>query len=206
MTILTADILSAIMPHAGSFVDTYVDPLNNAFNQFNISASDTRQAMFLAQIAEESGELRHTLEDLNYSAESLLRVWPSHFNTDNVNSYARNPEKIANRAYANRNGNGDESSGDGWNYRGRGLIQITFKDNYSACGNAINLDLVNSPELLEQATNAALSAAWFWQTRGCNELADNGDFEEITHRINGGLTNQPQRVAYLNSANSVFGL
>jgi putative chitinase len=101
-------------------------------------------------------------------------------------------------------GNGDEASGDGWRYRGRGLIQITGKENYAACGSALGLPLLDHPELLEKPDGAAMSAAWFWQTHGCNELADVASFSTITRRINGGLNGQDDRVRYWIKAKSAL--
>ena len=146
-----------------------------------------RIAMFLAQIAHESAGLTRLVENLNYSAEGLMRTWPTRFPTlDMAQQYAREPEKIANRVYANRMGNGDEASGDGWKYRGRGLIQITGKSNYKEFADAIGEDYVTDPELLRQPVNAALSAGWFWAERSINRVADTGSVEAVTKIINGG--------------------
>ena len=163
-----------------------------------------RLAMFLAQVAHESGGLLHVSENLNYSAEALLACFPSHFDSDTAEDYARQPERIADCCYADRMGNGNEASGDGWSYRGRGLIQITGRANYAACGAALGLDLIAHPELLETPANAALSAAWFWASHGCNGLADAGDFVGITKRINGGVNGLADRQAYLARAQSVL--
>jgi putative chitinase len=132
---------------------------------------------------------------LNYSAEALLRVFPRHFDATQATAYARQPERIGSKVYANRMGNGDEAGGDGWHYRGRGLIQITGHDNYVACGTALGLDLIAQPELLEQPGPAARSAAWFWHRNGLNRPADARDIETITRRINGGLTGLDDRKA-----------
>lgn len=146
-----------------------------------------RIAMFLAQIAHESAGLTRLVENLNYSAEGLMRTWPTRFPTlDVAQQYAREPEKIANRVYANRMGNGDEASGDGWKYRGRGLIQITGKSNYKEFADAIGEDYVADPDLLRQPVNAALSAGWFWAERSINRVADTGSVEAVTKIINGG--------------------
>lgn len=158
-----------------------------------------RIAMFLAQIAHESAGLTRLVENLNYSAEGLMRTWPKRFPTmDVAQQYAREPEKIANRVYADRMGNGDESSGDGWKYRGRGLIQITGKSNYREFADAIGEDYVADPDLLRQPVNAALSAGWFWAERGLNRVADTGSVEAVTKIINGGshgLADRQQRFA-----------
>jgi putative chitinase len=122
------------------------------------------------------------------------------FTKDSAAKCARQPEKIANIAYANRYGNGDEISGDGWRYRGRGVMQITFKENYKACGVALGLDLIKFPELLEQPLNIFRSAGWYWTTRKLNDLADKGDFLAITKIINGGTLGIEDRTNYYNRA------
>lgn len=184
---LTADILRAALPAARpTDIARFATPLAEACAEWGID-TPVRLAAFLAQIAHESGQLRTLAENLNYSAEALLRVFPRHFDAGRAAAYARQPERIGSRVYANRMGNGAEASGDGWRYRGRGLIQITGHDNYTACGTALSLDLIAQPELLEQPGPAARSAAWFWHRNGLNAFADVGDIETITRRINGGL-------------------
>jgi putative chitinase len=165
-----------------------------AFELFEIS-TPKRQASFLAQVSIESENLHALEENLNYSAKGLLATFPTHFHGVDIAAYARKPEKIANRVYANRLGNGNEASGDGWKFHGRGLIQVTFKDNYRASGEALKLDLLANPELLAEPKYAAQSAGWFWKTHGCNELADHGEFKLETRRINGGLNGEAAREA-----------
>ena len=146
------------------------------------------------------GEFNHLLENLNYSAQRLVQVWPSRFPSLPVAiPYAGNPEKLANFIYANRLGNGPPDSGDGWKYRGRGLIQLTGRGNYQQAATGIGRPLVDQPDLLLQPDVAARSAAFFWKSHGLNELADdrsgdddNADFQMITIRINGG-TKWPRR-------------
>ena len=159
--------------------------------------SPARIAAFLAQVGHESGGLTRLVENLNYGAQGLAATWPSRYAGPNAlaKRLSRNPEAIANNCYANRMGNGNEASGDGWRYRGRGLIQVTGKNNYAAAAEALGLPLVEHPELLEQPIAAARSAVWFWRSNGCNELADADKFEAITRRINGGLHGQAERVA-----------
>ncbi len=161
--------------------------LNNSMNEFNINTPE-RRSMFLAQIGHETGDLGRLTENLNYSSEGLLATFPRHFNQETAADYARQPERIANHVYANRMGNGDEASGDGWRYRGRGAIQITGRDNYEAAGTALGLDLANHPELLEQPENAVRASAWWWQSHGLNERVDANpnDVEGVTRVINGG--------------------
>jgi putative chitinase len=193
---LSADILRAALPAARpTDIARFATPLADACAEWGIDRP-LRLASFLAQIAHESGQLRLLAENLNYSAEALLRVFPRHFDAGQAAAYARQPQRIGSRVYANRMGNGDEAGGDGWRYRGRGLIQITGHDNYVACGTALGLDLIAQPELLEQPAPAARSAAWFWHRHDLNGLADARDIETITRRINGGLTGLEDRKAH----------
>ncbi|HHG5650489.1 TPA: glycoside hydrolase family 19 protein, partial [Pseudomonas aeruginosa] len=149
-------------------------------------------------------------ENLNYSAQGLAATWPSRYRSADGKpnalalNLARHPQAIANNTYALRNGNGDEASGDGWRYRGRGLLQITGRSNYRAAGAGLGQPLEAEPELLEQPEWAALSAAWWWSTRGLNELADQGEFATITRRINGGLNGQAERLALWERAKAVL--
>lgn len=155
-----------------------------------------RIAAFLAQVGHESGGLVRLVENLNYSAPGLAATWPGRFaDTELATRLARNPEAIANHVYASRMGNGDSASGDGWRYRGRGLIQVTGRANYAEAGKALMLPLIDEPQLLEQPGPAARSACWFWRTRGCNELADADQFMQITRKINGGTHGHTERVA-----------
>ena len=190
---ITAQQLLQILPNAGPVAGVFVSALNDAMARFKIH-SRLRESAFLAQVGHESGQLRTLVENLNYSAEGLIKTWPKRFNLVSAASVARKPEQIANIVYASRMGNGPAVTGDGWRYRGRGLIQVTGWVIYQACGEALNLDLLTKPELLEQPAYAALSAAWFWSSNGLNELADAGHFEAITRRINGGLSGQADRL------------
>lgn len=147
-----------------------------------------RTAAFLAQCGHESGGFVFLRENLNYRAESLVRQWPRYFPTMEIaKAYERKPEKIANRAYANRMGNGDEASGDGWRYIGRGLIQLTGKDNYQAFADSIETPIEDIPSYLGTFEGAAQSACWFWDERNLNREADVGDIKSMTRKINGGL-------------------
>jgi putative chitinase len=165
---------------------TWYGPLRDACGLNEIDTHE-RVSAFLAQIAHESGGFKVLEENLNYSADRLLVVFPKYFDAHKAAACARNPERIANVVYADRMGNGDESSGDGWTFRGRGLIQLTGRHNYHRCGGALGIGLTDEPDLLTQPLYAALSAAWFWRDRGCNALADAGNFNGTTRRINGGL-------------------
>ena len=201
MAQLTAEQLKTIMPRADA--GKWLDALNAAMDERQINTPQ-RMAAFLAQIAHESGELTNLEEKLSYSAMRMCQVWPKRFPTQEAAApYARNPQKLASRVYAGRLGNGDEASGDGWRYRGRGLIQLTGKSNYASCAKALGLDLVGNPDFLLDPKGAARSAAWFWQSHGLNELADHQlgeddteDFTEITKRINGGTIGLEERIDY----------
>ena len=175
-------------------------------HRFEIDAP-ARRAAFLAQLAHESGELRRWTENLNYRWQRLREVFPKYFRTDaEAQAFDRQPERIASRVYGSRMGNGPESSGDGWRYRGRGPIELTGKDNYRACGTAIGVDLVKEPEQLETPAVGCLAAAWFWASKGLNALADAGDFVSITRRINGGLIGLQERGEFWERAKEVFGV
>ncbi len=208
---LDASQLTRIMPASPS-PEIWTRALNDAMARFDIAGSQ-RMAAFLAQIAHESGQLSRLKENLNYSAARLMQVWPKRFPTlQKAQSYERNPEKLANYVYAGRLGNGDEASGDGWRFCGRGLIQLTGRGNPRAAAAGIGLPLESEPQLLEQPDAAALSAAWFWKSHGLNELADNGnddddleDFTTITRRINGGTVGLKERIAFWKSAKGVLG-
>jgi len=184
-------------------IDQYVEPLNNALQQFQINNPE-RIAMFMAQVGHESGGLTHIEENLNYRADRLPVVFPRYFRDVNPNAYARNPEKIANRVYANRMGNGPESSGDGYRYRGRGLIQLTGHDNYARFANDMGISIEEAVEYLSTPEGAAVSAAWFWSKNGLNEIADRGDVVAATKRINGGTIGLAVRQAHYSEALHIF--
>jgi len=193
---LTADTLKKAFPLCPD-PDAWATALAPALAKYEINTRD-RICSFLAQTGHESGQFRNLVESLNYSAARLVKVWPKRFPTlDAATPYAQNEQKLGNFVYANRLGNGDMSSGDGFRYRGRGLIQLTGRSNYAAAGKAIGADLVGNPEFLQQPAYAVLSAAWFWQSHGLNALADDDleDFREITRRINGGLVGVQERFA-----------
>jgi putative chitinase len=172
--------------------DKWIDAINAACAKFSIDTK-LRLAAFIAQVGHESNRLAAVTENLNYSAAGLQGTWPSRFDSAKAQACARQPEKIANVVYGGRMGNGPEASGDGWKYRGRGLIQCTGKSNYMAFSQACGVDAVSNPDSLTQPTNAALSAAWFWNSKGLNSYADRSDFLSITKRINGGTIGQADR-------------
>ena len=182
----------------------WIDAINETFEKFDISTPE-RQACFLGQCAHESGGFTALSENLNYSAASLCRVWPKRFPTMNDGqNYEKNPQKIANKVYASRMGNGDEESGEGYAYRGRGLIQLTGKSNYEACGEALGVDLVENPDLVATPQYAALSAGWFWNKNKLNAYADKNDMEGLTKKINGGTHGIEDRVARTQAAIDVL--
>lgn len=169
----------------------WLDALNASAEEFEINTA-ARTVPWLANLSHESAGFTTLVENLNYGAAALLDYWkctPQRtwgFTPDEARAYARKPEKIANRVYANRYGNGPESSGDGWRYRGRGIIQLTFRDNYQEFGDALGVDLIANPDDALGVVVACRVAGRFWQTRGCNELADVMDDVAIRRRINGG--------------------
>lgn len=184
---LTIDVLVECLPEAKrANLEKFVEGLNETFEHFEINTPE-RMAMFIAQTAHESGNFSATQENLNYSAKGLTGTFKKYFATEAIAApYARKPEMIANRVYGGRMGNGVESSGDGYRFRGRGVIQLTGKDNYTACGRALELDLLADPDSVAQNPVAVLSAGWFWNTRRLNDWADKGDVVTVTKRINGG--------------------
>jgi putative chitinase len=183
----------------------WLQPLEDTFAKYDINTPE-RQAAFIGQCAHESGNFKTLEENLNYKPEALMRVWPSRFpDLATAMKYAHNPEAIANKVYGGRMGNGVEETGDGWKYHGRGLIQLTGKENYANCGSGIGVDLLSSPGLLNTPEYAALSAGWFWNKKGLNALADAGDFETMTKRINGGTLGLDDRKAKIAKALSVLG-
>ncbi len=186
-------------------IDKYLPWLNMTMLKYDIN-TPVRQAMFLSQIAHESGNFCHVSENLNYSVNGLRSVFGKYFPNDNLAAeYARKPEKIANRVYANRMGNAEESSGDGWKYRGRGLIQLTGKNNYTAFSLAADNNALLEPELVSEPELAVQSAGWFWDTNGLNALADTGDVRVVTKRINGGYNGLTDRSAKFGKLMIILG-
>ncbi|CAG9233053.1 Glycoside hydrolase [Paraburkholderia sabiae] len=198
---LDADSIKRVFPRCKS-PDAWANSLNTALPKFGINTPD-RIASFLAQTGYESGQFNNLEENLNYSAAALMRAWPKRFpNEAAAQPYINNPRKLADFVYANRMGNGNEQSDDGYVFRGRGLIQLTGRSNYAAVAKVIDAKLLEQPDLLVQPDYACSSAAWYWQSRGLNELADDRtddndleDFAEITRRINGGTIGIKDRFA-----------
>jgi putative chitinase len=181
----------------------WLAPLEEVFVKYDIS-TPVRQACFIGQCAHESGNFKTLQENLNYSSEGLMKTWPSRFPTKEIaDQYARNPAKIAGKVYNGRLGNTNEEEAS--NFLGRGLIQLTGKENYANCGTALGLDLVGNPALLIEPKYATLSAGWFWNKKGLNSLADAADIETMTKRINGGLIGLDDRKAKIAKALAVLG-
>jgi putative chitinase len=201
---ITVDILSVCLPDAEQAkLEMLCEGINETFEHFEINTPE-RMAMFLAQAAHESGNFHALEENLNYSATGLIGTWPKRFTQSVADQCARKPQAIANKVYCNRLGNGDEASNDGWNYRGRGLIQLTGKDNYLHCGNALGIDLVSDPEQVAHNPVAVLSAGWFWDTRRLNQYADQSDVTTVTKIINGGSLGLNERKAHYTHILSVL--
>ncbi len=192
--------------------DKWIDPILRVCDEFEINTAQ-RIAAFLAQTSHESGGYTMLSENLNYKAATLAACWPNRFAemgpnkkpkkndkgglipTKLAQSIAGKPEQIANLVYSVRMGNGPAESGEGWKFRGRGLKQLTGKDNYRRCGEALGLDLIANPDLLLEPLPAARSAGWFWKTNKLADYADKGDLQGMTKKINGGLIGYDQRKA-----------
>lgn len=203
--ILSAPQLAAIVACPAQRAAEWLPHINATLARYEINTY-TRAAMWLAQIGHESASLARVVENLNYTTPARLQqIFPRHFTTlDMAKKYAGKPEWIGARVYANRLGNGPEQTGDGWRYRGRGLIQITGKVNYAEMAHLLVMPLVGEPDLLMLPHNAALSAGAFWNARSLNRFADAGQFEQTTRIINGGLHGHADRVARFKRALSVL--
>ena len=224
---LTRELMLQLFPKSTAFVDIYLPFVQRVTLKKAIN-TPRRLAAFLAQVGHESAGFTALLENLNYSADGLAATWGSRFaQKDSAGNYImkmdggrlrrvpnsdaqklhRKPEAIANRVYSSRLGNGDESTGEGWLYRGRGLIQITGKTNYQLCSLGLFGDerLLTTPQLLQEWQWAVESAAWYWDSRNVNALVDADDFERVTKAINGGLHGHAQRVALYQKALQLLG-
>ena len=185
---VTIELLRALCPKTKeSILQGYVEPLNTIAEYYEMTDNMNRLAGFLAQIAHESGGFNFVKENLNYSAKGLVGTFKKYFPTEeSAKPYERQPEKIANRVYANRMKNGDEASGDGYRFCGRGLIQLTGRDNYTKFAEALDLSIEDTIKYLETPNGAVASAGWFWDNNKLNQYCDSGDFVTLTKRINGG--------------------
>ena len=189
----TSDKLAKIFPSTSrKILDRFVDPLNITCEKFEIN-TPKRAAAFIAQVGHESGGFIYTKENLNYSAAGLLKVFPKYFTQSTANAYARKPEKIANRVYANRMGNGNEASGDGWKFSGKGILQITGRDNTSRFAKYMGMTIDEACAYLLTDEGATVSAGWFWEVNNLNTLADADRFTDLTKRINGGTNGLAHR-------------
>jgi putative chitinase len=201
--ILSLDQLKQMVknPH----INHWYEALEQLLPDYGIN-TPLRVAHFIAQCAHESGNFVFIKENLNYKAASLRKVFPKYFPTDEMAAqYANKPERIANRVYANRMGNGDEASGDGYRYCGRGLIQLTGKDNYTFFAGSLDISVEEASEYLATFEGAAQSACWFWEQNNLNRFADANDVRGLTKAINGGFIGLEDRIQHTEHALHVLG-
>ena len=200
----TQEQLKEMIPR-NPYVPQWYEAISSILPEYEINTPQ-RVAAFLAQCAHESGGFVFLKENLNYKAPSLRKVFPKYFPDDaTASAYANKPERIANRVYANRMGNGDESSGDGWRYCGRGLIQLTGKDNYTFFAASIDIPVEEASEYLQTFEGAVQSACFFWEQNNLNKWADAGDILTLTKRINGGTIGLEDRIKHYEHALHIFG-
>jgi len=200
----TKDQLRQMIPK-NPYIDNWYKAIYEILTEYQIN-TPKRVAAFLAQCAHESGGFIFLKENLNYKAPSLRKVFPKYFQDDaTAAAYANKPEKIANRVYANRMGNGDEKSGDGWRYCGRGLIQLTGKDNYTFFAGSLDIPVEEASEYLQTFEGAVQSACFFWEQNNLNQWADKGDILTLTKRINGGTIGLEDRQKHYEHALHIFG-
>jgi putative chitinase len=198
-SILTLPQLRQLVPGA-PHIDDWHEALDQLLDDYGID-SPQRVAHFIAQCAHESGNFRFIRENLNYSAKGLMGTFKKYFPTEALaTQYQRQPERIANRVYANRMGNGDEASGDGWRYCGRGLIQLTGKDNYTFFAGSLGIPVEEAAEYLATFEGAAQSACFFWEQNNLNRFADANDIKGLTRAINGGHIGLEDRIKHTNHA------
>lgn len=200
---LTLELLQKIIP-GNKNTQQWFDALSKLLPEYEINTSK-RIAAFLAQSMHESANFTAIKENLNYRAETLTKIWPKYFPADVAAEYAHKPEKIANRAYANRMGNGPEESGDGYKFCGRGLFQLTGHDNYESFADSIEMSLDDLPAYLETFEGCVQSACWFWEKNNLNDLADTGDITLMTKKINGGTLGLEDRIKHYNEILHLIG-
>lgn len=201
----TKEQLKEMIPK-NPYVDQWYKALSEILPEYEINTPQ-RVAAFIAQCAHESGNFVFLKENLNYKAASLRKVFPKYFPDDaTAAAYANKPEMIANRVYANRMGNGDEASGDGWRFCGRGLIQLTGKNNYTFFAASLDIPVEEASEYLQTFEGAVQSACFFWEQNKLNQWADAGDILTLTKRINGGTIGLDDRIKHYNHALHVFGV
>jgi putative chitinase len=208
MSVITRDQLAQLIPK-NPYLDHWCEALNEILPEYGIDTPQ-RVAAFIAQCAHESGGFVFLKENLNYKAATLRKVFPKYFPDDaTANHYANlhnKQEAIANRVYANRMGNGDEISGDGFRYCGRGLIQLTGRDNYAFFAGSLDIPVEEAAEYLQTFEGAVQSACWFWETNNLNQYADKDDILTMTKRINGGTIGLEDRKKHYEHAKHVLGV
>jgi putative chitinase len=185
---VTLDLLTHMCPKTKATVlEGYLEPLNTVAEYYEMNANPARLAGFLAQTAHESGGYNFIKENLNYSAKGLMGTFKKYFPSEDIaKQYEKKPQLIANRVYANRMSNGDEASGDGYRFCGRGLIQLTGRANYTKFAQDLGMSVEDTVAYLETPNGAVASAGWFWDNNNLNQYCDSGDFVTLTKRINGG--------------------
>lgn len=209
--LVSEEQLVRIMPECRHVIHKYVEPLNEAFERFEIN-TPLRIAAFIAQCGHESTRFTRVEENLNYSANGLIRTFPGYFNAESAKEFAYKPMRIANRVYANKGGNGDEASGEGWKFRGRGIIQVTLKRNYIRRGQRLvdnSNYFVENPDLLIEPNWAVRSACDYWDENGLNNYADRNavvEFRNLTRLINRGLRGLDDRISLWRSAKEALGI
>jgi putative chitinase len=187
------------------YIDQWYEALEQLLDDYEIN-TPLRVAHFIAQCAHESGNFVFVKENLNYKAASLRKIFSKYFPTDELAAqYANKPERIANRIYANRMGNGPEESGDGFRYCGRGLIQLTGKDNYTFFAGSLGISVEDASEYLQTFEGAAQSACFFWEQNRLNRFADANDVKGLTRAINGGFIGLEDRIKHTNHALHILG-
>ncbi len=182
----------------------WLKPLNDTFAKYGIDTLK-RQAAFIGQCGHESNSFKVLEENLHYSAQALMRVWPSRFDALTAEKYANNPQAIANKVYGGRADLGNTEEGDGWHFHGRGVIQLTGRSNYQVCGDALGQPFTSQPDLLLEPEWACMSAGWFWNRKQLNLLVENEDWNTMTKRINGGTLGLDDRINRIHKAMDILG-
>ena len=201
---ITVQQLKQLLPN-NPYVEQWHEALEQLLPDYEINTPH-RIAAFIAQCSHESGGFTALKENLNYRAVTLCKVFPKYFTESSAEHFAGQPEAIANRVYANRMGNGPEESGDGYRYCGRGLIQLTGKDNYQNFADSLEMNIEEMPEYLGTFEGAVQSACWFWESNNLNQWADKGDIVTLTKRINGGTIGLEDRIKHYEHALHVLGV
>jgi putative chitinase len=200
---ITLEQLQQLLPN-NPYVEQWHEALEHLLSDYEIDTPH-RIAAFIAQCSHESGGFTALKENLNYRAETLRKVFPKYFTESSAQQFAGKQEAIANRVYANRMGNGPEESGDGYRYCGRGLIQLTGKDNYQNFADSLEMNVEELPDYLGTFEGAVQSACWFWENNNLNQWADKGDIVTLTKRINGGTIGLEDRIKHYEHALHVLG-